>query len=556
MKQKVFVVLFFIILLAGFLRFFDISNVPVSLYWDETASIYNAYSIEKTGKDEYGTPFPLLFRSFNDYKTPANIYLTAISVKIFGLNEFSARFSSALLGTLSVLLSFFLILEIFRNDRFIKKLSVPLENFALLVTFLFAISPWHIGFSRTGFEANSGLFFLLLGVYLFLRFLSFQKFKFFYSSLIIFAISIYFYRSIFIIAPLFLVYLFLSNYKFLLSNYKKALLGTLLFLALAVPFVPVMLSKNGMVRQNQVSIVNNSFDAVWESAKLQNQFGNTVVAKAIFNRRFVYAGKFALGYASHFIPTFWLFNGDGNLRHTVVHMGMIYLWEFPFLILGLFILFKLDKKNRNLLLFWILVTPVPAALSVPAPHALRTLNMLPMPQVVTSLGLLSTFYLLKGKFRKMFVSIIAVLIPIFFGFYIYYYYNVSAKKSSSEWADGYKELAQYVIPKEKEYGKIIISGHYWQPYIYFLFYKNYDPTTFQKYGSKKGFDNYFFGGTLWDKGEELGKVNLKKIADGGSALVALSPQEYRYQKNNIKILTNIYNHNNELVFIVGTLNEK
>src|SRR5450631_284244 len=99
-KKRIYLLLFLIVLFGGFLRFVNISKVPVSLYWDETASTYNAYSIEKTGKDEYGKPFPLLFRSFNDYKTPANIYLTAVAIKIFGLNEFSARFTSAFLGTL------------------------------------------------------------------------------------------------------------------------------------------------------------------------------------------------------------------------------------------------------------------------------------------------------------------------------------------------------------------------------------------------------------------------------------------------------------------------
>ena len=52
----------------------------MSLYWDEVSSTYNAYSIAETGKDEFGNSFPLLFRAFEDYKTPANIYLTAISV--------------------------------------------------------------------------------------------------------------------------------------------------------------------------------------------------------------------------------------------------------------------------------------------------------------------------------------------------------------------------------------------------------------------------------------------------------------------------------------------
>ena len=52
--------LILILALAAFLRFYKIGQVPPSLNWDEVAIGYNAYSILKTGKDEWGVPFPLL----------------------------------------------------------------------------------------------------------------------------------------------------------------------------------------------------------------------------------------------------------------------------------------------------------------------------------------------------------------------------------------------------------------------------------------------------------------------------------------------------------------
>ena len=107
---------------------------------------------------------------------------------------------------------------------------------------------------------------------------------------------------------------------------------------------------------------------------------------------------------------------------------------------------------------------------------------------------------------------------------------------------------------EKNYDKIVISGHYWQPYIYFLFYKKYDPSLYQKYGSKKGFDKYLFGGTSWDmNGKELGEQDIEKFAGIKNVLIALSPVEYNLQKERINVAKEIKNHNNEIVFIVGTL---
>ena len=73
-------------ILALFLRLWRISDFPPALSWDEAAIGYNAYSILETGKDEYGESYPILFKSFNDYKLPGYIYLTTISEKLFGLN--------------------------------------------------------------------------------------------------------------------------------------------------------------------------------------------------------------------------------------------------------------------------------------------------------------------------------------------------------------------------------------------------------------------------------------------------------------------------------------
>src|SRR5512141_1077338 len=95
-----------ILMVAVFLRFYQLGSIPASPDWDEAALGYNAYSILKTGRDEYGKFLPLVFRSFDDYKPPLYIYLTVPMVALFGLNVFAVRLSSVLLGTLTVLLTY------------------------------------------------------------------------------------------------------------------------------------------------------------------------------------------------------------------------------------------------------------------------------------------------------------------------------------------------------------------------------------------------------------------------------------------------------------------
>lgn len=552
-RHKFSIALLLIVLLAAVLRFYNLSGNPVSLYWDEVASTYNAYSIAQSGRDEYGTPHPLLFKSFSDYKTPANIYITSVAVKLFGLNEFSARFTSAFLGTLSVLVSFFLVVEFFYKQKIVDKEIDP-RLIALITTFLFSISPWHIQFSRTGFEANVGLFFVLLAVYLFLKFVNLTSFRYFYLSMSTFALSIYFYRSIWVFAP-FLILILVFVYRDVLKrNFKQTILGFIIFFLILLPFLPWALSKDGFTRQRQVNVFTNSDELVYQAAVKQNEAGNTSLAKTIYNRRVVYTETIVRNYFAHFGPKFLFLEGDGNPRHGVFGMGLLYLWEAPFLLIGIYILLKLKSDLRNLIIAWILIAPIPSALSVPSPHALRSLNILPIPQLLAALGIIFVLYSLRKTYRKLFIAFLSLVITIFLVRYLYFYYKVTPNTSSSYWADGYKQLTQYVFGNEDKYDKVVISGHWWQPYIYFLFYKKYDPHLFQKYGSKSSFDKYIFGGTSWDmKGRELGDQDLVKLSRTNNILIAFSPVEYELQKNKVNKISEVRNHNNEIVFIMASL---
>ena len=180
--KKTFVWVLIIFFLAVFLRFYKLGEIPNGLYQDETAIGYNAYSILQTGKDEHGVSWPLYFKSFGDYKLPVYIYLTAISVKLFGLNEWAVRFPSALFGTLTVVVMYFFVNKLFKT------------NIAIFSALLLAINPWHLHYSRATFEVTIALFFLMLGAYLLPR-------KFLVGTLC-FIIAFYSYNLTRLLAPL------------------------------------------------------------------------------------------------------------------------------------------------------------------------------------------------------------------------------------------------------------------------------------------------------------------------------------------------------------------
>src|SRR5579859_5044425 len=102
--QKKWVIILLILLVATFLRIYNLSSNPPGLTPDEASLGYNAYSILKTGRDEYGTLLPVIFKSFGDYKPGLYVYLAIPSVATFGLNEFAVRLPSVIGGVMTVYL--------------------------------------------------------------------------------------------------------------------------------------------------------------------------------------------------------------------------------------------------------------------------------------------------------------------------------------------------------------------------------------------------------------------------------------------------------------------
>src|SRR3989338_4534962 len=112
--KKTLVFLGVITLLSAILRLYQLGSTPNALEWDEVALGYDAKSILKTGRDQFGHFLPLTFRSLDDYKPPVYEYLTVPSVAIFGLTPFAVRLPSAVSGITMVVLLYYFSSFVFR----------------------------------------------------------------------------------------------------------------------------------------------------------------------------------------------------------------------------------------------------------------------------------------------------------------------------------------------------------------------------------------------------------------------------------------------------------
>src|SRR3989339_255043 len=486
MKKNLPIIL--ILILAAALRLFALDKFPAGLNADEAAIGYNAWSLIQTGKDEHAMSWPLVFRFFDDYKPPIYFYLVVPFVKILGLNVWSVRLPSALLGTASVYLLYLVVYLLFKKKTTDESCHIKTNNFALITALILAVSPWHLQFSRGGWEVNAALFFILLGIWGFLKGL--EKPRYFFLYVTSMAISLYTYHSARVISPLISLTLIILYWKslFPISSLrlptKTFLLSCLVGVLLALPLASQLLSKEGQSRFTGVSVFSDT-GPLWQALEMRRAHqGDTVYVKALHNQYLSYGLRFVKNYLSHFSPRFLFVTGDEIARSKVPEMGQTYLFLIPFYFLGLFSLLKLDSKGKVFTLVWILIAPLAAALTFQSPHALRSQNMVIPLSIISGLGFSVVLNLLFRSGKKWLVGSISALLLILGGYsvgrYLHLYYVHYPKTLPYAWQYGFDQIADYVGQQYYNYDRILISDRYDQPYILMAFFLKYDPRVLQQ----------------------------------------------------------------------------
>ncbi len=101
MRYRNALAIFCLLTLAALLCLWRVPADPPGFYIDESSIAYNSHTISQTGRDEYGSAWPLFFRAFGEYKNPTLIYLLAAFFKVTGPSIAVARACVALLGLLT-----------------------------------------------------------------------------------------------------------------------------------------------------------------------------------------------------------------------------------------------------------------------------------------------------------------------------------------------------------------------------------------------------------------------------------------------------------------------
>lgn len=537
--NKIILIIFLLTMIGGFLRFFNNTRNPNSLNIDEVSYGYSAYSILKTGHDENGELMPLSFKSTGDYKNPVLIYSLVPSIALFGLNEFSIRFTTALAGTITIPVLFLMLLILIKDWRI-----------ALLGTAFLAISPWHIYYSRFASDHIMGLLFLILGIYFFLKMLEKGK-VWAISAAIALILSIYSYHSQRIFVPIFILSALIINRKKIRPKLANIQIFVFILFILILPLVYLSIFGGANTRAGMVFL---SQDIDYTRYIILDHFRGSGEFFLLF---FFWVKR----YLNYFQPDFLFFNGLNMTTAGALGAGVLYMYELPWLLLGIAEVVKKRIENRVLIIVWVLLGILPASLTNNEQNSGRSLIILPMLLTIVSFGAirfikaineLRNNYLRLGLIGGYILFMIIILVQIFLVFAVHF-----PLERGEAFMEGTKETILYALKNQEKYTEIVYDPYRGIetpnivniPHMYLLFYSKYDPVAYQdivKVHKNETFriDKFTFRQIDWNV--DRYKKNTLFIGSPWSL-----PQK---DINSKEILQRIYLSNGDLAFLVVSPN--
>lgn len=536
-------IILLLILFFGFLvRTLGLSSFPPALNWDEVSHGYNAYSILKTGKDEWGQTFPLVnFRAYGDYPTTLYMYLTIPWVALLGLSEISIRLTSVIFGTLMILVSFFLS-KLFVKDKYI----------CLFVAFVAALSPWTFLLSRQALQAMPAVTLLALGVLFFL--LGLNKRWYFYLSSIFFGLSAYGYHNTRILVPAICGLLIIFFIKKLSLSRKDLLIFVSILTLFYIPLVWAIFSGEASARATWVGIIDSG--AINRINQLRGQSGLPGdISTYLYNKPTYFIYSVVLNYLSYFDPRFLAIYGGSHYQFSIPGYGVMHFTEALFFYLGFgSLLFRVRRITllEKFLLSWLLISPLPAAITRDPYQVVRATTMLPVVYIFVGIGVNFIIQKLKSEKFKLYTLVIVVLLEIcLFGYYLFNFVYIYPVKYSSAWQYGYKQAAKYIEEKQQLYENIYITKTYGEPHEFLLFYLKHDPT---KYQNDINLVRYRRSNWYWvdkfDKYNFLNDWEIKEKLKGRDGLLITRPGNY---PEGARYIDSIYFLDNKTAFDIVEL---
>ncbi|MGD0884576.1 MAG: glycosyltransferase family 39 protein [Thermodesulfovibrionales bacterium] len=457
------VLLIAILVLAGWLRLYHLSQSPPGMNVDEAAIAWNSHCLLKTGMDQHGIRWPIFdSEGFGQGLTTLSLYLLIPFQAVAGFTATAARLPSAFGGILTVFLLYMVGSRLF--DR----------RTGLLAAALLALNPWHLQQSRWG---HMGALFPLLAIAP-LALMLWARLPFDDNSQqprvgraavagLVTGLCSYGYYAARLWLPIFYASAILVNlstwWKLVKTRQGMLAVGALL-LTLALTFGPLVWASASfpLLRERAGA------EWVWSQSDTLD-----VKIEKVLSR-----------YPGHFGPDFLFQQGDQDIAISPPKgYGLFHWYVLPMLIAGLVYLIPQVKTSRSsrVLLTWVVLYPAADLLSEhPSMHAIRSL---PGVCALTLLAAVGALFIAKWLWRlHKPIAIIALTVAVIIIFaanirFLNAFYG-EFNNEPTKYFVGHVDLlkaCEWLKPRLKGKDAVFVTGvGMSHPYIYTLVGLQYD----------------------------------------------------------------------------------
>lgn len=467
-RSRELTLLLLIITVAAGLRLWRLDSIPPGINQDEAVHAYDAWSLLKTGRDHDGARWPIFFRAFGDYHPGPFVYAIIPFEAIWGLNVIAARMPAALIGIAAIPLAYCLLRKRYG------------ETVGLLAAAMLAISPWHVHLSRLAFEAGTCPTLLLLGFVLLqsahpMRAASHEQTNrakqlvLLLAAGLVFGLTTWTYHAMRAVVPMLLLVVLVFyrapirkafNAPGTRLNFISFLGGLLVGLT---PFLAASILAPEQAWARAAAVVGGA----------QNESVDSTLT------------GWGRNYLAHFSPTFLFLQGDQSEIQSLPGFGQMHLFGMLFLPMGIIhILTHRGDRFGRLLLMWMLIGPLPAALTHwNGGHALRSVGMLPPVEIISAFGAAQLLAFARGRSRFSLrwtrLGMVAVML-IATGHFCWRFFGQypirSAPAFQAEWALAFADIRE----KESDYDLVLLSpDRSNQLGMLYLFWTKMDPAKYQ-----------------------------------------------------------------------------
>jgi 4-amino-4-deoxy-L-arabinose transferase-like glycosyltransferase len=402
--------LVFIVVIGAVFRLYRLDVAPPHLSNDEISIAYDAYSIARTGKDEHSNPWPIAFQSHSTYKAPLYAYILAPLTLVLNNTETTTRLPSAILGTGTIIVLGLLMTHITGS-----------KILGLIGAGVLATNPWHIYTSRMALESNVALFFMILGIWLWLRG---QK----VFATIAMGLSIYGYHTQWLLTPIIMSGLIIGEKKYL-KNVWYLLLLILICLPIGLNFV-----------KNLGTTARANTEMVWKHPELEARLEDPQTSPIM---KPILIGQGILGNYWEYWNWNYLF-GDGLQilpNNNIYQPGLFLFPQIIFLIIGLFGIKKYIKKEYvPFIFFWLVISPLIPAMTNGGTNLVRNLPVVVPMILVISMGI---YGWMEKSSKNIWIG--GILFMISFGYFWMIYFHHFPKQSGINYQYGYKQEAEDLV---------------------------------------------------------------------------------------------------------------